>query len=78
MGLRGRLHRLENRPEAKECPECRLSPGDPGYIVYSEEGQSREQEWCPACGEPRYFIIRVAYDDSEGEEAARPGDITWP
>lgn len=77
MGLKDRIRKLENRPEAKECPECRLPPGDTGYIIVYEDGkESREQEWCPNCGRPKYFIIRVVED--EAEEAAEPGDMTWP
>ncbi len=61
MGLRDRLRKLEDRPEAKRCPECKLQPEGAGYIVI-EEGEEPEQEYCPSCGRELYFFIRVVYE----------------
>ncbi len=76
MGLKDRIEKLEDRPEAQRCSECRLPPGDPGYIVISDRKESREQEWCPTCGQPKFFIIEVVYEDAE--EALEPGATSWP
>ena len=61
MGLRDRLRKLEDQPEAKRCPKCELLPDGPGYIVI-EEGEEAKQEYCPHCGRDLYFFIRVAYE----------------
>lgn len=61
MVLRDRLRKLEERPGAKRCPECKLLPDGPGYIVI-EEGEEVEQEHCPRCGRDLYFFIRVVYE----------------
>jgi rubrerythrin len=76
MGLNDRLRRLENRTEAKRCPECRLPPDDPGYIVIQDGKESRQQEWCPECGRPKFFIIEVVEEDGGAENP--PEAATWP
>ena len=61
MGLKNRLHKLEDRPEVKRCPDCKLLPEGAGYKVI-EEGEEAEQEHCPRCGRDLYFFIRVVYE----------------
>ncbi len=61
MGLKDRIRRLEEKPEAKRCPECRHKPEGASYIVV-EDGEEGEQEHCPQCGRSLYFFIRVVYE----------------
>lgn len=62
-----RLRRLEERAGAR-CPEC---AGSEGIVITYDEAALREalDERCPRCGRvPR--VIRVVYDDEEGEGIA--------
>jgi hypothetical protein len=79
---RGRLRRIEGAVRGGPCPECKLSPDEPGYVVYGE-GEERPKgpdERCPRCGRHLWFVIRVVYEDArepaEGEEGG--GDLRWP
>lgn len=76
MGLQDRLRKLESRSESRRCVECGLPPDGPGFIVISDEGRRREQEWCAKCGRPLYCIIEVVYED----EVRGPGEevLSWP
>ncbi len=62
MALRNRVRRLAQRA-TEGCTECGLSPGDRGQIVIVNEGEHREQEYCPGCDRPKLTIIRVVYDE---------------
>ena len=58
MGLRDRVRRLSERPEVRRCPECKLLPEGPCYIVVQGDEEAK-QEYCPRCSRPLYFVIRV-------------------
>jgi hypothetical protein len=73
---RSRLRRLEaanagGAPSGKRgapCPECKLPPDGPGYVVY-EEGAERPKaadERCLRCGRCRWFVIKVVYEEDKG------------
>lgn len=73
---RSRLRRLEAVARSGPCPECRLGPDGPGYVVL-EEGEEHPKdpdERCPECGRPLWQIIRVVYEDAPPEE----GEAAWP
>ena len=76
---RSRLSRIEQTARGGPCPECKLKPDGPGYIVL-EEGEETSKdpdERCPGCGRFLWFIIRVVYEDRP-EEAAEEGEARWP
>jgi hypothetical protein len=61
--MNSRLRRLEERAG---CPECRHKPE--GIRVVYDEGQPiPEPERCPRCHRPLEVVIKVVYDDEEGE-----------
>ncbi len=63
-----RLRRLEASARNAGCPECKLRPDRPGYVVY-HEGEGRPEkadERCPNCGRHLWFVIRVEYEPEEG------------
>ncbi len=74
MGFNRRtLRRLERRGP-RSCPECDLSPDEPGRIVVIDDGTPAEsfpddpEERCERCGRPLWCVIKVVYDE-EGEGA---------
>ncbi len=75
--LNSRLRRLEEARRDGLCPECKLSPDGPGYVVYKEgeEAPKDPDERCPSCGRFLWFVIRVVYGP---EENAEEGDLRWP
>ncbi len=74
---RSRLRKIEGAARGGPCPECKLHPDGPGYIVYEEgkEASKDADERCPSCGRFLWFVIRVVY---EPEEAAGEGEPRWP
>lgn len=74
---RGRLRRIEGAVRGGTCPECKLRPGGPGYVVLEdrEEHPKAPDERCPECGRLLWQVIRVVYEDAppEGGEAVWPG-----
>jgi hypothetical protein len=68
----GRLRRLE---ECGGCPECGLSAQErrPIAVVFPDKPdkgfEGDPYEACGVCAEPLYTVIRVVYDDEEGEGA---------
>ena len=74
MGFSRRtLRRLERRGP-RPCPECGLSPDEPGRIALIDDGTPAEgfpddpEERCERCGRPLWCVIRLVYDE-EGEGA---------
>ncbi len=66
--IKSRLRRVEAATRGGPCPECKLTPDGPGYIILEEgeEGPKDPDERCPRCGRLLWFVIRVVY---EGEGA---------
>ena len=73
---RGRLRRIEGTVRGGPCPDCKLPPDGPGYIVLEEgeEVPKDADERCPSCGRLLWFVIRVVF----GPEEAAEGDLRWP
>jgi hypothetical protein len=73
--IKGRLRRLEGRMQGGRCPECGLSPDGPGSIVLIDGGTPAEgfpddpDERCERCGRPLWCVIRLVFDEEEGEGA---------
>ena len=72
MGFNRRtLRRLERRGP-RPCPECGLSPDEPGRIALIDDGTPAEgfpddpEERCERCGRPLWCVIRIVYVDAEG------------
>ena len=67
------LRRLERRGPLP-CPECSLSPDEPGRIVVYDDGTPAEgfpedpEERCERCGRPLWCVINIIYA-KEGEGA---------
>jgi len=79
---RGNLHRRLERLEASarsgpsgRCPECGLQPPGPGHIVLFGEAApcqtlpDNPEERCGSCGRPLWCVLRVVYEDAEGNDA---------
>jgi len=72
--MKARLRRLEGRRLGGRCPECGLSPDEPGRIVLidddvpSEDFPDNPGECCERCGRPLYTVVRLVYHE-EGEGA---------
>jgi len=64
--IKSRLRRLEKGSAGETCLECSFPPGAPGRIVH-ERIPEGEPEFCPSCGRPLWTVIKVVYDDEEGE-----------
>ena len=77
---RGRLRRVEGAVRGGPCPECKLSPNGPGYVVYEEgeEPPKDADERCPRCGRYLWFVIRVAYEEARKPAGGGDGDLRWP
>jgi len=77
--IEGRLRRLEEREGGGSCPECGLPPDGHGYLVPMDEEHPEKcfdgnpAERCGRCGRFLYTVIRVVYDDTEGEGATVGG-----
>jgi hypothetical protein len=61
--IKSRLRRVEsaarNGPASLgQCPECGLSPGAGGRIVYAESPENPDER-CPRCSHRLYFVIEV-------------------
>jgi hypothetical protein len=67
------LRRLERRGP-RPCPECGLSPEEPGHFAIIDDGTPAEgfpdnpEERCSRCGHPLWCVLRLVYDE-EGEGA---------
>jgi hypothetical protein len=74
VSIESRLRRLEERGRGGICPECKLPPDGPGYIVMKGEGWRGEtfsgdpNERCQRCGRLLYFVIEVVYGPHAGDE----------
>ena len=73
--IKGRLRRLEGRMmQGGRCPECGLSPDEPGRIVLIDDGEPADGfpddpgERCESCGRPLWCVLRLIYHE-EGEGA---------
>jgi hypothetical protein len=68
-----RLRRLEEHGGL--CPDCGLPPDGPRNIAVIDEERPEESfegdphETCARCGRPLYTVLRVVYNDEEGEGA---------
>jgi hypothetical protein len=77
VSIESRLRRLEERNRSGPCPECRLPPEGPGYIVLIDEERPEESfdgdpdERCGRCGRHLWCVMKVVYDDAEGGGAYR-------
>ncbi len=72
MGFSRRtLRRLEKRGLAP-CPECVLSPDEPGRIAVVDDGTPAEGfpadpgERCSRCDRPLWTVLNIIYDEEEG------------
>ena len=72
MGFSRRtLRRLERRGRGP-CPECGLSPDEPGRIVVRDDGTPAEGfpvdpgECCERCGRPLWCVINIIYGAEGG------------
>jgi hypothetical protein len=66
MSVKARVQRLQARL-AGACPECRHKP-QATYPYYPDEGEPRpEPPTCSSCGRSLGVVLRVVYDDGEGE-----------
>jgi hypothetical protein len=62
--MNSRLRRLEERAG---CPECRHKP-EGIHVYYPDKGEPvPEPEHCPGCDRSLGVVLRVVYDDGEGE-----------
>jgi hypothetical protein len=67
------LRRLE-RQGSGPCPECGLSPDEPGRIVLVDDGTPAEgfpddpEERCSRCDRALWCVVQIVYDE-EGEGA---------
>ena len=77
---RGKLRRVEGMARGGPCPECKLRPDGPGYVVYEEGGDPPKDasERCARCGRPLWFVIRVVYEDAREPGGADEEDLRWP
>jgi hypothetical protein len=66
MSIKDRIRRLEGRGSAA-CPECRNTR--PAINAVYPEDQEPSPEYCPRCGRSLTIVIRVLYEDLEGEGA---------
>jgi hypothetical protein len=65
---RSRLRRIEEASRGGRCPECKLPPDGPGYIVLDGEDPVLElPEVCPRCGRNTRTRIVVVEEGDEGE-----------
>lgn len=66
--IKGRLRRLEGRA-GDGCPQCHHKP-EAIHVFYPDEGEPvPELERCPGCDRSLGVVLRVVYDDEEGEGA---------
>ena len=74
MGFSRRTLRRLERQGPRPCPECGLSPEEPGHIALKNDGTPAEGfpddpgECCERCGRPLWCVIRLVYHE-EGEGA---------
>jgi hypothetical protein len=65
------LRRLERRGP-RPCPECGLSPEEPGTFAIIDDGTPAEgfpddpEERCERCGRYLWCVIRLVYDEEGG------------
>jgi hypothetical protein len=56
------------------CPECGLTPEEPGRIVLKYDGTPAEGfpfpddpgECCERCGRPLWCVLNLVYEEGEG------------
>ena len=71
-----RLRRLEERMRSGGCDSSGLPPNGHGRIVLIDDGIACEgflddpEERCSRCGRALWCVLRVAYEDAEGSDAA--------
>jgi hypothetical protein len=74
VGFNRRTLRTLERRGSRPCPECGLSPEEPGRIALIDDGRPAEGfpddpgECCERCGHPLWCAVRLVYDE-EGEGA---------
>jgi hypothetical protein len=65
------LRRLERRGP-RPCPECGLSPEEPGRIALIDDGRPAEgfpadpDERCSRCDRPLWCVVALVYDEGGG------------
>jgi hypothetical protein len=74
VGFNRRTLRTLERRGRRPCPECGLSPDEPGHIVVIHDGTPAEgfpddpAECCERCGRHLFTVIHLVYNE-EGEGA---------
>ena len=72
--IKGRLRRLEERSRGGRCPECGLTPDEPGRIVLIDDGTPAPGfpggpgERGSRCDRPLWCVVRLVRG-GEGEGA---------
>jgi len=73
--INSRLRRIESASRRSyRCPECGLTPDEPGHIALIDDGTPAEgfpddpEERCERCARPLWCVLRLVYDE-EGEGA---------
>jgi hypothetical protein len=73
--VKSRLRRLEEHTRGGRCQECGLRPDEPRppAVIYEEHPEKSfdgdPNERCDRCGRSLWCVLRVVYEDAEGDDA---------